>query len=410
MEEYNKLKKVFNALNEDKSHFVNSNDICTPMECVEEMLDKVPKDFWAKKKIKILDPCAGNGNFHLCIKYLLSKHHQETSDILYFNEINEKRISNIRKYFDNPNITCIDFLAYPEEEKYDMVVANPPYAKFDINGVRTAKNHNLSRDFINKGLSVLKDNGYLIFIIPDNWMSLSDRNDVPYNLSQYQFIHLNIHGAKRYFPTVGSSFTWFVLQKSSNKKEFFIENNFLIKSVDSVKIDAGVRNIPLLFNKIVKSIINKTLYSTEHKKFEVLTTSNLHRYTKKRFLSTEKNGEFKHKIIHTPNQTVWSKVPHIFQDGWKVFIALTTYYGTFVNNCGMTQSIAFIKTENKEQAEKYSAILEHPLYVFLNNIHRYGNFNNIRILQKFPMPNKDNIWDSFNITVKEQKYINEILS
>ena len=40
----------------------------------------------------------------------------------------------------------------------------------------------------------------------------------------------------------------------------------------------------------------------------------------------------------------------------------------FVDNCGMTQSIAFIRTNREIEARKYKKILEHPLYKFVNNI------------------------------------------
>jgi len=46
---YSNLKKDFDALNKDKSHFINSNDICTPMNCVEEMIDAIPNEFWERK-------------------------------------------------------------------------------------------------------------------------------------------------------------------------------------------------------------------------------------------------------------------------------------------------------------------------------------------------------------------------
>ena len=74
----------------------------------------------------------------------------------------------------------------------------------------------------------------------------------------------------------------------------------------------------------------------------------------------------------------------------------------------MTQSIVFILCSNKDQSQKYKKILEHPLYVFLNNICRWGNFNNIRILQSFPIPinefiqtytgNIQDIYNYFKIT------------
>lgn len=75
----------------------------------------------------------------------------------------------------------------------------------------------------------------------------------------------------------------------------------------------------------------------------------------------------------------------------------------------MTQSIGFVLCQTKQQAEEIKKILDHPLYVFLNNIHRYGNFNNIRILQKFPHPFDDDIFKYFNITEEEQKFIYKFL-
>jgi hypothetical protein len=76
----------------------------------------------------------------------------------------------------------------------------------------------------------------------------------------------------------------------------------------------------------------------------------------------------------------------------------------------MTQSIAFIICENKKEAENFKQILEHPLYIFINNICRYGNFNNIRILQKFPKPqitykNAKQIYDYFELNDEEVKFI-----
>ena len=40
----------YNALDKDLSHFSNSNDICTPIECVKEMVDTIPMSFWEKKR------------------------------------------------------------------------------------------------------------------------------------------------------------------------------------------------------------------------------------------------------------------------------------------------------------------------------------------------------------------------
>jgi hypothetical protein len=76
----------------------------------------------------------------------------------------------------------------------------------------------------------------------------------------------------------------------------------------------------------------------------------------------------------------------------------------------MTQSIAFVRCKDKEEAESVSGILNHKLYVFLNNLCRWGNFNNIRILQRFPVPaNAADIYGSFGITSGEIEFLEEIV-
>ncbi len=370
------------------------------------MVNKIPEEFWERKYIKMLDPCAGNGNFPA---FILNK--VKNDFVLQINEISEKRIINVKNIFkesENIIITEKDFLQFDSTTTYDLVIANPPYALIQENK-RAAKNHSIFKDFIKKGLDVLNENGYLVFIIPDSWMSLSDRNDIPKLLSNYQFIYLNIHGAKKYFKNVGSSFTWFVLKKAENTQSFIIDN-FYKKEEESITfLKKNIECIPLFYNDKVKSIIEKTLYAN-NKKFAIETTSDLHKYTKRHLISSEKNNEFVYELVHTQSQRVFSKVPHKFQDGWKVFISLTSYYSLFVDkDVGMTQSIAFIRVKDEEEANKIKNILEHPLFLFLNNIHRYGNFNNIRILQKFPYTDSDAVWDAFSITDDERVFIESFL-
>jgi hypothetical protein len=92
--------------------------------------------------------------------------------------------------------------------------------------------------------------------------------------------------------------------------------------------------------------------------------------------------------------------------GYKVFISTTDTYKVFVDtNVGMTQSIAFIRCDSQTQAEKYSIILQHRLFIFLNNICRWGNFNNVRILQKFPIPIQHDVYRSFHLSPEEIEHI-----
>lgn len=51
----------------------------------------------------------------------------------------------------------------------------------------------------------------------------------------------------------------------------------------------------------------------------------------------------------------------------------------------MTQSIAFVRCQSYEEALKIKSELDNEIYLFLNNLTRYGNFNNIRVLQHLPL-------------------------
>jgi SAM-dependent methyltransferase len=417
---FDEIKKYYDEnLNIDKSTYKSSNDEPTPIDCISEMISKIPTDLWEKKDLSILDPCCGNGNFSIPILFELLKHHDKQTiveQMLEFNDINEDRLENVRKVFCddkyNLQITNHDFITFNNFKKYDLVVANPPYAKLLENGKRASKNHNLIKDFIEKALSQLKPNGYLLFITPDNWMSFADRNVLIEIITGLQIIHLDIHTAKKYFKKIGSSFTWYIIQNCAFYKNINVSGIWKKKEYISSVVSKERKYIPLLYNQIVQNILSKTIDNKNLKKFEIKTSSDLHKYTKAEFIRDEKDDIYKYKLIHTPSQTVYSSRPHKFQEGYKVFISTTDKYKLFIDECGMTQSIVFILCSNEEHAKKNLQILQHPLYVFINNICRWGNFNNIRILQSFPIPdieysgNHQEIYNYFNITEDEINFIN----
>ena len=407
------------VLNTDKSTYKSSNDEPTPIMCASEMVNKIPEELWTREDLAILDPCCGNGNLFIPVFFkLLAAGHTKTdilNNILEFNDINEPRLTNVRTVFCadkyNLRITSNDFLETVDTgRRYDLIVANPPYAKLMENGKRASKNHNLIKDFIEQSLALLKPGGYLMFITPDNWMSFADRNQLIEIITSLQIIHLDIHGAKRFFKKIGSSFTWYIVQNCPYYKEMTVSGVWKKKTYESSVVSQSRRYIPLLYNQLVNNILAKTVDNAGIPKFAVQTSSDLHRYTKAALISNEATDKYKYRLIHTPKQTAFASRPHKFQEGYKVFISTTDKYHVFVDNCGMTQSIAFIMCSTKEEAEKNVITLQHPLYTFINNICRWGNFNNIRILQRFPIPDPSFsgcLYEYFKITADEIQFMNE---
>jgi SAM-dependent methyltransferase len=394
---FDDLKAYYdNELNKDKTTFKTSNDEPTPIGCIEEMLSCLPDSLWTHD-LKVLDPCCGNGNFGLVISNKLGRTN------IHFNDINQSRLDNVKKVFRDAIITQKDFLTEEFDQDYDLVVGNPPYALIMENGKRASKNHSIFGLFIKKSLDCLKTGGYLVYIVPDNWMSLADRNSLCETLTGYQFVKLSIHTSKKWFSKVGSSFTWFAIQKVPGTSPFQIEYLHR-KLIHTSTINSQVREyIPLWFSREIQTIFAKTVDSALPK-YKVETSSNLHKYTKKTEISEVQSPEFCWRLIHTPSKTVWAKRAHKFQDGWKVFISTTDKYSVFVDNCGMTQSVAFIRCSTEKEARDIAENLGHPLYHFLNNACRYGNFNNIRVMQKFPI-STGNVYTGFGITEAEIRCI-----
>ena len=413
LHDYETTKHMYDTIhNKNTSLVQTSNDEPTPMACIEEMVATIPDTFWQRSDLKILDPCCGCGNFLVVILHHLRRYHPLThilENILYFNDINQLRLEVVKTMFQHDTYSLqlqqTDFLEYDESTKYDLIVANPPYAKLLPSGKRASKNHNLIGPFIRKSLQILQTGGYLLYITPDNWMSFADRNTLIQQLTSLQIVHINIHTAKKYFKKIGSSFVWYLIENTPHYRDIQVEGIWKGHTYTDTVQSQTRTYIPLFYNRTIQSILNKTI-DADNQKFQVQTSSDLHRYTKKHLISNQQDEEHPYKLIHTPKQTVWSSRPHKFQEGYKVFLSTTSYYGTSIDNCGMTQSIAFIQCDDQAHAQQISHILSHPLYVFINNICRYGNFNNIRILQHFPYcTDYDKVYETFHITPEEAQFI-----
>ncbi len=434
---YDELKTYYdNVLNKNLLKDGNINDVPTPIGCIEEILMHIPKSVWADERITIMDPCCGNGNWHLVVWHLINQNqnqnqnqdqHQKHLSItrrFYFNDVKQECLKTVSDVFASENTSCSDFLSsfVPSlhAQTFDIIMANPPYAHLMHNGKRSAKNHNLIGAFIEKALPLLKDKGYLVFLVPDSWMSLSDRNAKYVELltSKCTFLNLNIHCARKWFPKVGSTFTWFIVQKVPPQPARItavegMHMGFKFSCacfITSKSFDNARQYVPLVVTPDVLSIIEKTLENKSHPRFGIETSSDLHKHTKRHLLSDVQNDHsHPYKVLHTFRNIIFSSRPHKFQQGYKVFISLTNNYATIIDDCGMTQSVAFVRCKDLAEANAIKFLLDHDLYVFLNNICRWGNFNNIRIMQRFPKPRMSerhcDIYDYFEITKEEQQFI-----
>ena len=84
-----------------------------------------------------------------------------------------------QKVFPNKKIFIGDFFSYPVENKFDTIIGNPPYVRFQDINPKTKEllslkgfdqRSNLYLFFMNKCLEHLKKQGELIFITPRDFL------------------------------------------------------------------------------------------------------------------------------------------------------------------------------------------------------------------------------------------------
>lgn len=357
----------YDMLNKDTSHMSSSDDICTPMECVKKMIDYIPESFW-NENIKVLDPCAGNGNFGA---YCMTK---TALDNIWFNEINEVRYNNCKKILNPKHITNKDFFSI-EEQEWDLIMANPPYSGGGN------KNRSLSNSFIEHSIDLLNNRGYLCFVTPNNWMTYNNNNTTLKKLlKEGSFIVID-NDVKKYFKGVGSSFTIFVWQKGVLNNKTYIVNNYLKKDIQkNVTIYKDLKFIPLYISQEVLDIIRKSVGKEENHRF--FYRCDLHNYTQKKYLSDTPDEKFKYKTIHTIRKTRYASKKQDIYDKWNIIIPLSTYYiPQVMNNVNVTQSVGYISFNSEKEAYEYLNVIERPWNKLIVHLTRYGNFNNIMVLK-----------------------------
>ncbi|MCQ2462069.1 MAG: N-6 DNA methylase [Clostridia bacterium] len=158
-------------------------------------------DFKGKK---ILDPCCGTGNFLLTA--LKNGAQQEN---IYGCDIDETavvilKISLFLNGVKGAHISVCDTLKTEVTEKYDIVIGNPPW------GVKysTAENERLLMSFLSakkrgtesadvfteKALSLLNDNGFLCFVVPQAVFNVSGHEKIRKILAQTSFSFVSYSG------------------------------------------------------------------------------------------------------------------------------------------------------------------------------------------------------------------------
>ena len=345
--------------------------IYTPISFVEEILNIIPIELF-KNNIKCLDLGSGTGNFtKVLFKKIIDninikrekKEIEEEFNIrkslialesITMIDINEKHINILRENFGNEaNIIKCDFLNNDDNfflshqnNKFDLIVSNPPY---NINGkIKTPTNNNIIKKddgktvypkFIENALELLNDNGLLCFIIPIIWLK-PDKYNLYYLLTGYKILKLhilnNFESNKVFNYNCQTPTCYFLLQKT--KIDFTKDNTYKILNIfdkfDKKYVEYKLyKNFPIPIHGI--SIINKFVEKTRIFGNIKIIKTNLP--SKNIMLSNEKNKNYPFENIKSCNKKREKKNQHS-----------NTFHNTDISNTFHNNYELVINYSNKE--------------------------------------------------------------
>ena len=372
----------------------------TPL--VTEMLDQLPDEIWTSTTTRFFDPAIAGGQFVREIeRRLLEAGHSKknVSGRVFGCEEYEHQVQYaLNKYKLLGNYAVTNFLEQDFNMKFDVIVGNPPFQGSNDKGSAQPKSHNLWSKFIDKSITLVKDDGYLAFVTPDSWMSANSQ--LLRKFKEHSLLWCTTTVGK-YF-TVGSSFTAWVLQNNQSTTTCQIDNI----AVDITKLNYLPRNFHHSYP------IHDKVINSNFKKLDVKCDTTCHSDYKHQKLSDTKDSVFKYKTHHTNAQTKFSKLKSKDFNNNKVLWSLSGYFKPFYDNgsIGTTEVCQYVLVADEVEGNNTVSYLNSKLYQFIINTGKWSGFLNGKVIESLPqLPNKmwtdKALYKLFNLTQEEIDYI-----
>jgi hypothetical protein len=361
----------------------SKGEVFTPVELVNEMLDKIPVSVWENPTTTFLDPCMGKGTFLVEILnrlvYIYGYSEEDAISRVYGYDVRVKYI-NFLKRGGLVNVFYKDFLIEEFNMKFDVVVGNPPYQENSDNGKSKGGGKNVIRgygSFVKHGLDLTKENGILLYVIPQGWQVNSNALwKLLTNDYSIDYIDNNNESLQRHFNGVGSTFCVII---ASNKK---YDGETYVESFGNVDFN----QIPTLPDSgdIVMFSNAMEIFSSEGKKLNFRTDSTFH-YQKKSTkdnVKIERDGEYCYPIKHTSSKTFFSKVKHPKQNVMKVVVSDSGYLSPYMDNgtYGVTQHSPYMLVSSEEEGDKIVEFLKSENIEELLKITKKSGFFNMNVI------------------------------
>ena len=292
----------------------------TPKKLANEMLDKLPSEFWSDPEKTFLDPSMTNGMFYfLLIGRLFDGLSEKIPDPrkriihvltkqVWGYEMNKAPFEFVKKMLNQqfgigsdiniePNLCYNNILNKELGMKFDVVVMNPPYqAPQEAEGKRGG-GHLLWDKFVKHSINEFtKEDGYICAVHPSGWRRPEGKRSqfkemFQLMVHQHHMQYLEIHDTKDGMKTFGAGtrYDWYVISKNSTGKTVVRDQFGATKKID-------MKSVPWLPNHSFEEV-----YSLLGKNGQVLFDSSYH--TQRSFVKKDMNkGGAPYPLLHSTNK------------------------------------------------------------------------------------------------------------
>lgn len=187
----------------------------TPLDIVEQFITSKTK---GKHFNHVLEPCVGDGA-------LLSSL-ENNFDNLTIIDIDSEKL----KKFPNSNYKKYegDFLDIDFNEKFDLILCNPPFNNKSISGL------SIEQKFLIKCLKLIKENGLGIFILPSSIINgIKSKNIRNHIIDNFTILSIDVL-PKNTFTKIESQFYIISIKKIKPKGNYNIETNLGLLNLENI--------------------------------------------------------------------------------------------------------------------------------------------------------------------------------
>jgi len=371
---------------------------------VEEMLDQLPKSVFTSKTTTFLDLCMGGGQFVAAIERRLRKYGHSDANIakrVYGVEDNEFLHDYAVNTYDLVGSYYVEknYLEYEETMKFDVVIGNPPYQKSNDQSSFT----NLWATFVHKAWNT--SSRYVCMITPKTWanqVTKANESSMVFDLIKRHAAVVNIDECSKHFQNVGSSFTYYILDKEKNSSV-----STLITTTGTTEIDWNAMDfIP---NNIDETCINILRKLCSVGVFPYVTASGT-----VGDISEKRTKKHKFSVRYSMGTEKWSDTEHKYQNVKKlVFPNQTTKnYPIYAPSSAPANRGVFYEVSSKAEANRMLAYIKSaPIQFLIGQQRTHHGVLNTSVIKRIPEVDVSRTWTDeelykhFKLTKKEIEYI-----